>query len=136
MSINKAIIIGRLGQDPELKYTPSGNAVCNFSVATSESWTDKSGQKQDKTFWHNIVAWGRIAELCSQYLAKGRECYIEGSIETRSWEGSDGAKKYTTEINAKNVQFLGQSLEKQESATDQKTESGKQQDFTAEDIPF
>ena len=107
MSINKVILIGRLGQDPELKYTPSGSAVCNFSLATSESWTDKSGQKQEKTEWHRIVVWGKLSELCNQYLAKGRQCFVEGSLQTRSWEDQSGVKKYTTEINARNVQFLG-----------------------------
>lgn len=108
MSVNKAILVGRLGQDPELRYTPSGAPVCNFSVATSESWVDKAGQKQEKTEWHRIVVWGKLAELCNQYLTKGRQAYIEGSLQTRSWEDSNsGQKKYTTEINARTVQFLG-----------------------------
>ena len=107
MSVNKVILIGRLGQDPELKYTPSGTAVANFSLATSESWNDKSGQKQDRTEWHRIVVWGKLAELCNQYLAKGRQAFVEGALQTRSWEGKDGQKRYTTEINARSVQFLG-----------------------------
>lgn len=107
MSINKVILVGRLGQDPELKYTPSGMAVCNFSLATSESWTDKSGQKQERTEWHRIVVWGKLGEISGKYLAKGRQAYVEGQLQTRSWEGQDGQKRYTTEINAKNVQFLG-----------------------------
>ena len=108
MSVNKVILLGRLGQDPELKYTPAGMAVCNFSVATSESWSDKtSGQKQEKTEWHRIVVWGKLAELCGQYLAKGRQAYIEGSLQTRSWDAKDGQKKYTTEIVARTVQFIG-----------------------------
>ena len=105
--VNKVIILGRLGQDPELKYTPSGAAVCNFSVATSESWADKSGQKQEKTEWHRIIVWGKLGELCNQYLAKGRQAYVEGSLQTRSWEGKDGSKRYTTEVVARNVQFGG-----------------------------
>ena len=105
--VNKVIILGRLGQDPELKYTPSGAAVCNFSVATSESWADKSGQKQEKTEWHRVVVWGKLGELCNQYLAKGRQAFVEGSLQTRSWEGKDGSKRYTTEIVARNVQFIG-----------------------------
>lgn len=107
MSVNKVMIIGRLGQDPEMKYTPSGAAVCNFSVATSENWTDKSGQKQERTEWHRIVVWGKLAELCNQYLAKGRQAYIEGKLQTRSWDDKDGNKRYTTEILANTVQFLG-----------------------------
>lgn len=99
--------MGRLGQEPELRYTPSGQAVCNFSLATSENWTDKSGQKQERTEWHRVVVWGKMGELCNQYLAKGRQAFIEGSLQTRSWDAKDGSKRYTTEIVAKNVQFLG-----------------------------
>ncbi len=107
MSVNKVIILGRLGQDPEMKYTPGGMAVCNFSLATSESWSDKSGQKQERTEWHRVVVWGKIAELCNQYLKKGRQAYIEGSLQTRSWDDKNGQKRYTTEIVAKTVQFIG-----------------------------
>jgi single-strand DNA-binding protein len=107
MSVNKVLLIGRLGQDPELKYTPSGQGVCNFSVATSENWTDKSGQKQERTEWHRIVVWGRLAELANQYLAKGRQVYLEGKLQTRSWDDKDGNKRYTTEVQATNLQFLG-----------------------------
>jgi single-strand DNA-binding protein len=107
MSVNKVILVGRLGQDPELRYTASGQGVCNFSLATSESWTDKSGQKQDKAEWHRIVAWGKVGELCNQYLKKGRQVYLEGSLQTRNWETKDGQKRSTTEINARTVQFLG-----------------------------
>ncbi len=105
--INKAILIGRLGQDPEVRYTSSGGAVANFSLATNESWMDKSGQKQERTEWHRIVVWGKIAELCGQYLAKGRQAYIEGRLQTREWTDKEGGKRYTTEIVAQTVQFLG-----------------------------
>lgn len=108
MSVNKVIILGRLGQDPELKYTPSGAAVCNFSLATSETWNDKnSGQKQEKTEWHRVVVWGKLAELCNQYLAKGRQAFVEGKLQTRAWDDKSGQKRYTTEINATTVQFIG-----------------------------
>lgn len=107
MSVNKVIVLGRLGQDPEMKYTPSGAAVCNFSVATSENWTDKSGQKQERTEWHRIVVWGKLAELCNQYLSKGRQAFVEGKLQTRSWDDKDGTKRYTTEIMATTVQFIG-----------------------------
>ena len=107
MSINKVILIGRLGQDPELKYTAAGTAVTNFSVATNESWMDKSGQRQERTEWHRIVVWGKLAELCQQYLTKGRQAFIEGSLRTRSWEDQSGQKRYTTEVVARNIQFLG-----------------------------
>ena len=108
MSVNKVILLGRLGQDPELKYTPAGASVCNFSLATSESWTDKnSGQKQERTEWHRVVVWGKLAELCNQYLSKGRQAFVEGRLQTRSWDDKDGNKRYTTEIMANTVQFIG-----------------------------
>jgi single-strand DNA-binding protein len=107
MSVNKVILLGRLGQDPELKYTPGGSAVCNFSMATTEAWTDKQGQKQEKTEWHRIVVWGKLAELCNQYLAKGRQAFLEGRLQTRSWDDKEGTKRYTTEILATTVQFIG-----------------------------
>ncbi len=105
--VNKATIIGNVGNDPEMKYTASGQAVANFSIATNESWTGKDGQKNERTEWHRIVAWGRLAEICGQYLSKGKPVYVEGSIRTRSWEDRDGNTKYTTEIHAKELQFLG-----------------------------
>src|ERR1700742_1318767 len=107
MSVNKVILVGRLGQNPEVRYTPSGAAVANFSIATNESWTDKSGQKQERTEWHRVVVWGKLAELCSQYLSKGRQAYIEGRLQTRQWQDKDGQTKYTTEGQAQTVQFLG-----------------------------
>ena len=106
--INKVILIGRLGQDPEVRYTPSGVAVANFSIATSEEWTDKdSGEKKERTEWHRIVAWRRLGEICGEYLSKGRQVYVEGRLQTRSWDDRDGNKRYTTEIVASDVQFLG-----------------------------
>ena len=104
--VNKVILIGNLGVDPEVRFTPSGQAVANFRIATNESWTDKSGQKQERTEWHRIVAWGRTAELCGEYLSKGRTVYVEGRIQTRDWQDKDGNKRYTTEIVAMTVQFL------------------------------
>lgn len=107
MAINKVILIGNLGQDPDMRYAPSGQAIGNFSVATNESWTDKNGQKQDKTEWHRIVVFGKLAELCGQYLQKGRQAYIEGKLQTRSWQDKEGQTRYTTEVVAQTVQFLG-----------------------------
>ncbi|HUP56347.1 MAG TPA: single-stranded DNA-binding protein [Bdellovibrionota bacterium] len=107
MSVNKVILVGRLGQNPEVRYTPSGAAVANFSVATNENWTDKQGQKQERTEWHRVVVWGKLAELCNQYLSKGRQVYLEGRLQTREWEDKTGVKKYTTEVHAQTVQFLG-----------------------------
>ncbi|MBL6988438.1 MAG: single-stranded DNA-binding protein [Bacteriovoracaceae bacterium] len=151
MSINKVILIGRLGQDPELKFTPSGQAVCKFSVATSEFWKDKnSGQKQEKTEWHRVVVWGKTAEHCNQYLAKGRQVFLEGKLQTSSWDGPDGQKRYKTEIVAANVQFLGgqttdnfQGQQNSAARPEPQSAPGQQYNnvsndtnFTADDIPF
>lgn len=107
-SLNKVLILGNLGSDPELKMLPSGQAVANFNVATNESWYDKnSGQRQERTEWHRIVVFGRLAEQCHQFLKKGRTAFIEGRLQTREWEDKEGKKRYTTEINALNVQFIG-----------------------------
>jgi single-strand DNA-binding protein len=104
--VNKVIIIGRLGRDPEVRYTQDGRAIANFSVATSEEWKDKEkGEKKERTEWHRIVAFGRLGEICGEYLAKGRQVYIEGRLQTRSWE-KDNVTRYTTEIVASNMQML------------------------------
>jgi single-strand DNA-binding protein len=107
MSLNKAMLIGNLGKDPELRFTPSGRAVARFPVATSEQWTDANGQRQDRTEWHNIVVWGKQAESCGQYLSKGRQVFIEGSIRSRQYDDKEGQKRYITEVIAQRVQFLG-----------------------------
>jgi single-strand DNA-binding protein len=107
MSVNKVMVLGRLGQDPELKHTPTGASVCNFSMATTESWKDKAGTKQERTEWHKVVVWGKVADLCGQYLSKGKQAFVEGKLQTRSWENKEGVKMYTTEINAMSVQFIG-----------------------------
>jgi single-strand DNA-binding protein len=152
MSVNKVIILGRLGQDPELKYTPGGMAVCNFTLATSESWADKAGQKQERTEWHRIVVWGKLAELCNQYLTKGRQAFIEGSLQTRSWDDKSGQKRYTTEVVAKTVQFIGGTANAgaersnsqgagaapsyDSSMVNQEYDISTDTNFTADDIPF
>lgn len=105
--VNKAIILGNLGKDPEMRFTPSGQAVANFSIATNESWKDKNGQQQERTEWHRIVVWGKLAELCGEYLKKGRQAYVEGRLQTREWTDKEQKKHYTTEIVATNIQFLG-----------------------------
>ena len=106
--VNKVILIGNLGRDPELRYTQSGQAVVNFTLATSENWNDKaSGERVERTEWHRIVVWGRVGENCAKYLAKGRTVYVEGRLQTREWEDKEGQKRRTTEINAQTVQFLG-----------------------------
>ncbi|MBC7742367.1 MAG: single-stranded DNA-binding protein [Bdellovibrionaceae bacterium] len=104
--VNKVIIVGRLGQDPEMKAVGQGATVTRLNVATSENWMGKDGQKQERTEWHRIVVWGKLAEICGKYLAKGRQVYVEGRLQTRSWE-DNGQKKYSTEIVANTVQFLG-----------------------------
>lgn len=104
--LNKVMLIGNLGADPEMRYTPGGAGVCEMRLATNESWTDKNGQKQERTEWHRVVVWGKRAELCAKYLSKGRQCYVEGRLRTRSWEDKEGNKRYTTEIVATDVQFL------------------------------
>ena len=105
--VNKVMLIGHLGADPELRYTPSGAAVANFRMATSETWTDANGEKQERTEWHSIVAWRKLAEICGEYLKKGSQVYIEGRLQTRSWEGQDGVKRYSTEVVARDMQMLG-----------------------------
>lgn len=106
MSVNKVILVGRLGQKPELRNTPGGAAVANFSIATNENWMDRNNQKQERTEWHRIVVWGKVAQLCHDYLDKGRQVYLEGRLQTRQWQDKDGATKYTTEVIANTVQFL------------------------------
>ena len=105
-SVNKVILIGNLGSDPELKYTPSGAAVTNFNVATNEVWNDKDGNKQERTEWHRVVLWRKLAEIAGEYLKKGSKVYLEGRLQTRSWEDKDGVKRYTTEVVADNMTML------------------------------
>ncbi len=106
-SVNKAILIGNLGSDPELRYTASGTAVASFNIATTERYKDKNGEKQERTEWHTIVCWARLGELANEYLKKGRSVYIEGRIQTRNYEDKDGIKRYKTEIVCQQMQFLG-----------------------------
>ena len=106
-SVNKVILIGNLGKDPEVKYTPQGTAVATVSVATNERYKDKSGEWKDRTEWHNVVLWQRLAEIAGEYLKKGRTVYIEGRLQTRSWEDKQGQKRYTTEIVAQDLVLLG-----------------------------
>ncbi len=107
MSVNKAILVGNLGKDPELRYTPSGTAVATFSLATTERYKDRDGNRQEKTEWHNIVAWRQLAEICGKFLHKGKQVYIEGKIQNRSYDDRDGNRRYITEIVADQMQMLG-----------------------------
>lgn len=143
MSVNKVLLIGRLGNNPDIRYTPSGAAVANFNVATNESWNDKNGQKQERTEWHRIVVWGKLAQLCGEYLAKGRQVYVEGRLQTRQWQDKDGQTKYTTEVIANTVQFLGAGGERGASASaassggdDFSQVKMEEPSFAEEDIPF
>jgi len=116
-SVNKVILIGRLGRDPELKYTGTGTPFCRFSIATDDSWTDKnSGERQERTEWHNIVVWNKLAEICNEYLRKGRLVYIEGSLQTREWDDQEGNKRKTTEVVARDMVLLGSPQGSSESA--------------------
>jgi single-strand DNA-binding protein len=150
--INKVILVGNLGRDPELSYLPSGQSVAKFSLATSRSYKDKTGEMKEETEWHNIVAWGKLGEICAQYLTKGRQAYVEGRIQSRTWEGKDGQKRTSVEIVASDIQMLGgrgegggSSERASRSTTSERSsapssEEGSQEtgapDITDDDIPF
>lgn len=105
--VNKVIALGHLGANPEVRFTPGGQAVCNFRLAINESWKDKEGVKQERTEWLGVVVWGKLGELCGQYLVKGKQAYVEGRLQTREWTDKEGVKRYTTEVVASQVVFLG-----------------------------
>jgi single-strand DNA-binding protein len=140
--VNKVILVGRLGADPELKSVGNSQSVARLSVATSENWTGKDGQKQERTEWHRIVVWGRQAENCAKHLSKGRQVYVEGRLQTRSWEDPQGQKKYSTEIVASTVQFLGGGNERTSTGHSQNDEAqfndfGPEPSFdSGDEIPF
>ena len=141
--INKVTLIGNLGADPEVRKTASQQTVTQFSLATSESWTNKEGERQEKTEWHRIVVWGKLAETCAKHLAKGRQVFIEGRLQTRSWETEQGQKRFTTEVIANQVLFLGrspQSMGKEDTAATTEDMSYKKEpaftEKSAEDLPF
>ncbi|UCG51253.1 MAG: single-stranded DNA-binding protein [Candidatus Latescibacterota bacterium] len=105
--VNKVILVGNLGADPQLRYTPNGTAVANFNLATTERFTNRNGEREARTEWHRVVAWAKLAEICSEYLKKGKQVYVEGRLQTRQWEDQSGNKKYTTEVVATNMVMLG-----------------------------
>jgi len=115
--VNRAILVGNLGNDPELRHTPNGNPVASFNIATTDFWTNKDGQQETRTEWHRIVAWGRLAEICKEYLIKGKQVYIEGRIQTRSWEDANGQTRKTTEIVATQMLLLGSKEQTSEEAS-------------------
>mgnify|MGYP001578826999 FL=1 len=143
MGVNKVILVGNLGANPEMRYTQGGQAVANLRLATTERWTDKNGQKQEATEWHRVVVWGKQAEIMGQYLTKGRQIYLEGKIRTRQWQDQQGQKRFTTEIVAQNIQMLGSRTEagprEDVGATVPPDESAIPADFSGgpdDDIPF
>jgi single-strand DNA-binding protein len=132
-SVNKAIIVGNLGKDPEVKFLTNGDAVCSFSIATTDSWKDKAGQKQEKTEWHNIVMYRKLAEIAGEYLKKGSPVYVEGALQTRKWTNKEGQERYTTEIVANSMQMLGGKTLQQEQNN---TRSVPAVEGADEDVPF
>lgn len=148
-SVNKVILIGRLGKDPELKYTPSGAPVAKFSLATDESFKDRTGEQQRRTEWHNIVAWNKLAEICGQYLTKGKQVYIEGSIRSRQWEDQSGAKRTAYDIVARQMTMLGSKGDTERASSGSSSSASRQPaeprddnepppppEITDDDIPF
>lgn len=143
MGVNKVILVGNLGANPEMRYTQGGQAVANLRLATTERWTDKNGQKQEQTEWHRVVVWGKQAEICGQYLTKGRQIYVEGRIRTRQWQDQQGQKRFTTEVVAQIVQMLGSRAEGGAPARDEPMGPPADEPVTSEfgggpddDIPF
>lgn len=145
-SLNKVMLIGNLGKDPDIRYTQDGSPVASFSLATSETWTDKNGNRQEHTEWHNIVAWTRLAELSKRYLSKGRQVYIEGRLRTRDWSDKDGNKRRTTEVIASQMVLLGSRAQAeggasyptplQKGTSESEDQSINGAGITDEDIPF
>lgn len=142
-SVNKAIIIGNLGADPEIRYMPSGEPVANFSVATSETWKDKqTGEKKERTEWHKVSFFGKVAEICGEYLRKGSKVYVEGSLQTRKWQDKSGVDRYTTEIKGRDMRMLGGKQDGESSASRPAQAAGRPQPAPAgdtdldDDIPF
>jgi single-strand DNA-binding protein len=137
VGVNKVILIGNLGRDPELRYTPGGSPVTKFTLATTMRWKDKEGQQQERTDWHNIVAFGRQAEVCNEYLKKGSQVYVEGRIQTRSYDDKNGNKRYITEIIAQLVRMLGRKGEPEAEAPEETAEPLVEETKTEdEDLPF
>ncbi len=139
--VNRVILVGRLGKDPEMRYTTSGTPVVNFSLATDEVWTDQNKERQKRTEWHNIVAWSRLAEICGQYLGKGQLIFIEGRIQTREWDDRDGNKRRTTEVVASNMQMLGRRSENGEGqavavGAEESSEKSVEAGVNEDEIPF
>jgi single-strand DNA-binding protein len=141
--VNKVILVGNLGRDPEVRYTKDGTAVANLNLATTETWNDGQGQRQERTEWHKVVAWGKLAEIAKEYLGKGKQVYIEGRLQTRSWEDKEGVKRYTTEIRADQMVMLGgrggDGMSRESGPpTPEASDYGRPESFqaTEDDVPF
>ena len=134
--VNKVILVGRLGADPEVRYTPDGAMVTTFRLATDEQWKDKSGERTQRTEWHRVVAFRKLAEICGSYLAKGRLVYVEGRLQTRSWEDKEGQKRFTTEIVASNMQILDRGPSKDTGADDRAPGPAEMEQTSDDDVPF
>jgi single-strand DNA-binding protein len=146
-SVNKVILVGNLGKDPEVRYMPNGEAVCNFSIATTDSWKDKAGEKQERTEWHNIVMYRKLAEIAGEYLKKGSPVYVEGRLQTRKWQTKEGQDRYTTEIISDQMQMLGGKGSSSDGVHDTRTSESSEQapvkqdassfdDFIDDPLPF
>jgi single-strand DNA-binding protein len=134
-SVNKAIILGNLGNDPEVRYMPNGDAACNFSVATTEKYKDKGGEQKEQTEWHRVSFFGKLAEVCGEYLKKGSAVYVEGRIQTRKWTDKEGVERYTTEIRGDRMQMLGGRQSSEQPAKPAPAKGGKPDEMD-DDIPF
>jgi len=136
--VNKVILVGNLGADPEVRYSSTGTAVANFRIATSENWTNKEGGKETRTEWHRIVAFGKLAEICAEYLNKGKQVYVEGRLQSRSWEDKEGNKRWTTEVVANNMVMLGGVGDQAKGMGDEPPEEPPESEPTQQDddIPF
>ncbi|MBN1254571.1 MAG: single-stranded DNA-binding protein [Deltaproteobacteria bacterium] len=134
--VNKVILVGNLGADPEVRYSNTGTAVANFRIATSENWTNKEGGKETRTEWHRIVAFGKLAEICAEYLNKGKQVYVEGRLQSRSWEDKEGNKRWTTEVVANNVVMLGQLGDQARGTGGEPDEGPPEPSQQDDDIPF
>jgi single-strand DNA-binding protein len=136
--VNKVILIGRLGRDPEVSYTPDGTMITKFTLATDEQWKDKNGEKAQRTEWHRIVTWGKLAEICGNYLVKGKLVFVEGRIQTRSWEDKEGVKRFTTEIIASNMQMLDTKGQTKSAEAPVEAAAGNMDDMNEplDDVPF
>ena len=134
--VNKVILVGNLGADPEVRYSNTGTAVANFRIATSENWTNKEGGKETRTEWHRIIAFGKLAEICAEYLNKGKQVYVEGRLQSRSWEDKEGNKRWTTEVVANNVVMLGQLGDQAKEMGGEPDEGPPEPTQQDDDIPF